>query len=57
MCFLGLLQGTAGGWRTAEMASICLEDFCWEVQMRKIGVTIERRIFLQILWNYPYVTA
>ena len=37
MCFLGLLRGMAGVWRTVDMTCTCLGNFCWEIQMREIG--------------------
>ena len=40
--------GVAGrgmvGWWVVEMTCTCLGGFCLEVQIRKNGVTIERRI-------------
>ena len=46
MWFLGLFWGMTGGWWAVKMTCTCLGDFGWEVKMRKIGVTIERRIYL-----------
>ena len=39
--FPKIVSGDVGGWWAAKMTCTCLGDFCWEVQMRKNGVTIE----------------
>ena len=45
MCFLGLFRGMVEEWWVFEMTCTCFRGFCWEVQMRKIGVTIEKKIY------------
>ena len=41
---LGLVSGGGGRvWEADEIGYTCLGDCCWEVQMRKNGVTIKRR--------------